>query len=164
MSRAWGSGEGGVGLMQTYMPQQVSSALMLGGPKARAGVCLCGGLSLPPHSTHIKSVRPCYEPICCCCVVAAAAVCPPPSPPSPQVHDTMMEAGAYPSPLNYYNFPKSVCTSVNEVRGRGTGGAGGRLGPGVKVLRVCVRAERVARAEDTELVVAGAGGRVGQQV
>jgi methionyl aminopeptidase len=26
-----------------------------------------------------------------------------------------MEAGAYPSPLNYYNFPKSVCTSVNEV-------------------------------------------------
>lgn len=28
----------------------------------------------------------------------------------------MMEAGAYPSPLNYYNFPKSVCTSVNEVR------------------------------------------------
>jgi hypothetical protein len=29
----------------------------------------------------------------------------------------MMEAGAYPSPLNYYNFPKSVCTSVNEVGG-----------------------------------------------
>ena len=22
---------------------------------------------------------------------------------------------AYPSPLNYYKFPKSVCTSVNEV-------------------------------------------------
>lgn len=22
---------------------------------------------------------------------------------------------AYPSPLNYYRFPKSVCTSVNEV-------------------------------------------------
>ena len=33
----------------------------------------------------------------------------------PQVHEAMMEAGAYPSPLNYYNFPKSVCTSVNEV-------------------------------------------------
>jgi hypothetical protein len=28
----------------------------------------------------------------------------------------MVEAGAYPSPLNYFNFPKSVCTSVNEVR------------------------------------------------
>jgi methionine aminopeptidase len=27
----------------------------------------------------------------------------------------MIEAGAYPSPLNYFNFPKSVCTSVNEV-------------------------------------------------
>lgn len=25
-----------------------------------------------------------------------------------------MERDAYPSPLNYYNFPKSVCTSVNE--------------------------------------------------
>ena len=31
------------------------------------------------------------------------------------VHDTAIELGAYPSPLNYYNFPKSVCTSVNEV-------------------------------------------------
>ncbi|KIZ01205.1 methionyl aminopeptidase [Monoraphidium neglectum] len=32
-----------------------------------------------------------------------------------QVHEAMVEAGAYPSPLNYYNFPKSVCTSINEV-------------------------------------------------
>lgn len=32
-----------------------------------------------------------------------------------QVHEATIEAGAYPSPLNYYNFPKSVCTSVNEV-------------------------------------------------
>jgi methionine aminopeptidase len=32
----------------------------------------------------------------------------------------MVEAGAYPSPLNYYNFPKSVCTSVNEVGLLGT--------------------------------------------
>ena len=45
------------------------------------------------------------------------------------VHDTTLEAGAYPSPLNYPNaptdprnptigrrgFPKSVCTSVNDV-------------------------------------------------
>ena len=34
-----------------------------------------------------------------------------------QVHEATMAAGAYPSPLNYYSFPKSVCTSVNEVRG-----------------------------------------------
>jgi methionyl aminopeptidase len=34
------------------------------------------------------------------------------------VHEATVEAGGYPSPLNYYNFPKSVCTSVNEVRGR----------------------------------------------
>ena len=26
-----------------------------------------------------------------------------------------VERGAYPSPLNYHGFPKSVCTSVNEV-------------------------------------------------
>eukprot|EP00743_Colponemidia_sp_Colp-15_P001878 GILK01002047.1.p1 GENE.GILK01002047.1~~GILK01002047.1.p1 ORF type:complete len:376 (-),score=51.72 GILK01002047.1:173-1300(-) len=31
------------------------------------------------------------------------------------VHDYCIEHGAYPSPLNYRNFPKSVCTSVNEV-------------------------------------------------
>ena len=27
----------------------------------------------------------------------------------------MKKAGAYPSPLNYHNFPKSLCTSVNEI-------------------------------------------------
>mmetsp|Transcript_31500 Transcript_31500/g.66261 ORF Transcript_31500/g.66261 Transcript_31500/m.66261 type:complete len:416 (+) Transcript_31500:44-1291(+) len=31
------------------------------------------------------------------------------------VHAACMERGAYPSPLNYRNFPKSCCTSVNEV-------------------------------------------------
>uniref|UniRef100_A0A7S4F4U4 Methionine aminopeptidase n=1 Tax=Chrysotila carterae TaxID=13221 RepID=A0A7S4F4U4_CHRCT len=31
------------------------------------------------------------------------------------VHDVTIEAGAYPAPLHYHNFPKSVCTSVNEV-------------------------------------------------
>ena len=31
------------------------------------------------------------------------------------VHRLTIEAGAYPSPLNYNGFPKSVCTSVNEV-------------------------------------------------
>lgn len=30
------------------------------------------------------------------------------------VHKMVVEAGAYPSPLNYGRFPKSVCTSVNE--------------------------------------------------
>jgi len=27
----------------------------------------------------------------------------------------MISLGAYPSPLNYHKFPKSCCTSVNEV-------------------------------------------------
>ena len=31
------------------------------------------------------------------------------------VHEATVERGAYPSPLNYHNFPKSCCTSVNEV-------------------------------------------------
>ena len=30
------------------------------------------------------------------------------------VHDMIVKAGAYPSPLNYGGFPKSVCTSLNE--------------------------------------------------
>lgn len=31
------------------------------------------------------------------------------------VHDLCIEKGGYPSPLNYHGYPKSVCTSVNEV-------------------------------------------------
>lgn len=30
-------------------------------------------------------------------------------------HDFIVSHGAYPSPLNYNGFPKSVCTSLNEV-------------------------------------------------
>lgn len=31
------------------------------------------------------------------------------------VHDFIIKNGAYPSPLNYHGFPKSICTSINEV-------------------------------------------------
>ena len=31
------------------------------------------------------------------------------------IHDACIERNSYPSPLNYYNFPKSCCTSLNEV-------------------------------------------------
>lgn len=31
------------------------------------------------------------------------------------VHEACIERGCYPSPLNYRTFPKSVCTSLNEV-------------------------------------------------
>jgi methionyl aminopeptidase len=31
------------------------------------------------------------------------------------VHDLYIERDAYPSPLNYHGYPKSLCTSVNEV-------------------------------------------------
>lgn len=30
-------------------------------------------------------------------------------------HEYIIKNGAYPSPLNYHGFPKSVCTSLNEV-------------------------------------------------
>jgi len=30
-------------------------------------------------------------------------------------HEYIMDHGAYPAPLNYHGFPKSVCTSLNEV-------------------------------------------------
>ena len=30
------------------------------------------------------------------------------------VHKMTIDSGAYPSPLNYGKYPKSVCTSVNE--------------------------------------------------
>ena len=30
-------------------------------------------------------------------------------------HEAAMDRGAYPSPLNYQGFPKSICTSINEV-------------------------------------------------
>ncbi len=43
------------------------------------------------------------------------------------VHDYTIEHGAVPSPLNYKGFPKSVCTSVNEVVCHGI--------PGTRVLR-----------------------------
>lgn len=32
-----------------------------------------------------------------------------------KVHDFIIKHNAYPSPLNYYKFPKSCCTSVNEI-------------------------------------------------
>jgi methionyl aminopeptidase len=43
------------------------------------------------------------------------------------VHDYTLAHGAWPSPLNYNGFPKSVCTSVNEVVCHGI--------PGKQVLR-----------------------------
>lgn len=31
------------------------------------------------------------------------------------VHEFIIDNDAYPSPLNYYGFPRSCCTSINEV-------------------------------------------------
>ena len=32
-----------------------------------------------------------------------------------EIHKHLVDAGVYPSPLNYHGFPKSLCSSVNEV-------------------------------------------------
>ena len=32
-----------------------------------------------------------------------------------KVHDMVISNGAYPSPLNYRGFPKSICTSINNI-------------------------------------------------
>ena len=45
------------------------------------------------------------------------------------VHDDTLRRGARPAPLNYHGFPKSVCTSVNEVVCHGIPGPQ-RLRPG----------------------------------
>jgi methionyl aminopeptidase len=45
------------------------------------------------------------------------------------VHDYIVARDAWPSPLNYHGFPKSVCTSRNEVVCHGIPGAD-RLAPG----------------------------------
>mmetsp|Transcript_11657 Transcript_11657/g.18291 ORF Transcript_11657/g.18291 Transcript_11657/m.18291 type:complete len:255 (+) Transcript_11657:58-822(+) len=43
-------------------------------------------------------------------------ITPPITPPTQElVHHETIKRGAYPSPLNYHGFPKSVCTSINEV-------------------------------------------------
>lgn len=31
------------------------------------------------------------------------------------IHEMIINNGAYPSPLNYRGFPKSICTSINNV-------------------------------------------------
>jgi methionyl aminopeptidase len=31
------------------------------------------------------------------------------------IHEYLIDHDAYPSPLNYYSFPRSCCTSINEV-------------------------------------------------
>lgn len=46
------------------------------------------------------------------------------------VHEASIERDCYPSPLNYYNFPKSCCTSVNEVICHGI--------PDTRALQVCI--------------------------
>jgi methionyl aminopeptidase len=35
------------------------------------------------------------------------------------IHEAIVEQGAYPSPLNYMGFPKSVCTSINNIIAHG---------------------------------------------
>ena len=46
------------------------------------------------------------------------------------VHAETIKRGGYPSPLNYHGFPKSVCTSINEVVCHGIPGTNIKLQDG----------------------------------
>jgi methionyl aminopeptidase len=35
------------------------------------------------------------------------------------IHEAIISKNAYPSPLNYMGFPKSVCTSINNIIAHG---------------------------------------------
>jgi methionyl aminopeptidase len=35
------------------------------------------------------------------------------------IHEAIIAKNAYPSPLNYMGFPKSVCTSINNIIAHG---------------------------------------------
>lgn len=63
-----------------------------------------------PHLSPAASpaVRSTYHKCVCILGISTRAKC------EKQTHEATIERNAYPSPLNYYNFPKSVCTSVNE--------------------------------------------------
>jgi methionine aminopeptidase len=45
-------------------------------------------------------------------------------------HEACIARDSYPSPLNYGNFPRSICTSINEVICHGI--------PDMRPLKVCL--------------------------
>ena len=75
-------------------------------PMRLTASCACPGCHISakdsPHAANLECFYSALHEVACCM----------------QVHEATVAAGAYPSPLNYHNFPKSVCTSVNEVRWR----------------------------------------------
>lgn len=64
------------------------------------------------------------------------------------VHAMITDAGAYPSPLTYGNFPKSVCTSVNECICHGIPDARPLVDGDIINIDVTVYLEVSARAQD----------------
>ncbi|MDP3279295.1 MAG: type I methionyl aminopeptidase [Deltaproteobacteria bacterium] len=60
------------------------------------------------------------------------------------VHEDTLRRGAYPSPLNYHGFPKSVCTSVNEIVCHGIPSPTQKLMPG-DIINVDVTTQYPAR-------------------
>jgi methionyl aminopeptidase len=60
------------------------------------------------------------------------------------VHEDTIRRNAYPSPLNYHGFPKSVCTSVNEIVCHGIPSPHQRLKPG-DIINVDVTTQYPAR-------------------
>ncbi|XP_028041387.1 methionine aminopeptidase 1D, mitochondrial isoform X3 [Bombyx mandarina] len=93
------------------------------------------------------------------------------------VHSLIIKAGAYPSPLHYKGFPKSICTSVNNVAVHGipdlrplsdgdivnvdiTGI--GTCGPGVPFSEIGASIQRHARKNGLTVIPSIVGHGIGQ--
>eukprot|EP00879_Flechtneria_rotunda_P019757 GHRR01020761.1.p1 GENE.GHRR01020761.1~~GHRR01020761.1.p1 ORF type:complete len:358 (+),score=103.92 GHRR01020761.1:387-1460(+) len=78
----------GLSKMSTVQDAQGQAAMRASGHLAAQALQLAGSLIRPGITTDALDVA---------------------------VHDMIVQHGAYPSPLSYRGFPKSICTSVNEV-------------------------------------------------
>ena len=76
---------------------------------------ICLNSDSPPVEKK-KFSDPCVCTLCVMCVLVFSAAQPSVTTDEIDraVHRMIVDAGAYPSPLGYGGFPKSVCTSVNE--------------------------------------------------
>ena len=100
------------------------------------------------------------------------------------VHEATVSRQGYPSPLNYFQFPKSVCTSVNEIICHGIpdarpleegdivnvdvtvyhGGYHGDLNETFVVGEVDDRSKQLIKCAHDSLMAAAAASKVGSHV
>jgi methionyl aminopeptidase len=72
-------------------------------------VCPAVGEASPLRIAALNFTYPCFPPWKP--GVTTAAI-------DKELHELILSSGAYPSPLGYKGFPKSICTSINNVKAR----------------------------------------------